>query len=199
MTVMVSAGYDALMIANRFQQMGERVAIAELHLFAYLSCLLTHYGREDPEFDWSYDFVATPSGAPYAPALDEESQRLRAAGRLIGNGTALGLSAEGARELETLSALSVCEGRTKYLETACTASTLMPLPTINYAVSREPQLRRALQQSATRKLLVSAGIQLLREHFLAVERAIRERSSSSSDLLVPTAVWLEYLVREDRT
>lgn len=169
----------------------------ELHLFSYLACLVSVYDRK-PTDAWSYEFVATPAGAPFAEALAQETDRLRAAGHLLDAGPLLVLSGRGQAELPILGGFSFTRERTPYLEAACSAASLLPLPTVANAVSQEPGLRHALSAEATRHLLGDAELTLVDEQFGAVTEALAERSGERRDLLVPTALWLSYLDASSR-
>jgi hypothetical protein len=186
------AGYDALFVTDALSRFADGAAAVELHLFSYLACLIAVYdGRGSQE--WQYPFVSTPAGAPFAEVLAEEADRLRAAGRLLDAGPLLVLSDLGKSELEALRSFPSAELRTRYLEVACSAATLLPLPTVAHAVSQEPGLRHALSAHAPRQLLGNAELMLVDEEFGAVTEALVERPGEHHDLLVPTTLWLSYL------
>jgi hypothetical protein len=194
----VSAGFDALTITDRLERTEGGAAAAELHAFAYLACLMAFYDHRQPDA-WAYGFSATPAGAPYAAALAEECDRLRAAGRLLDRYEVLVLSEQGRGDLQGMRALRSCAMRERYLEASCAAATLLPLPAISDALSFEPQLQRALKAPATRELLKPVGLALVNQQFRALADALRQRSPNSSDLLVPTTVWLTYLTESGRS
>lgn len=192
MSTRAGAGYDALFVTEALSRFAGGAAAVELHLFSYLACLVSVYG-ERPAEDWLYPFVATPAGAPFAEVLAEETDRLRAAGRLLDEGPLLVLSDDGRAELELFGDFASVRPRTPYLEAACAAASLLPLPTVAHAVSHEPGLRHALSAEASRQLLGDAELMLVDEQFGAVTEALAERSGEHRDLLVPTTLWLSYL------
>lgn len=192
MTTRINAGFDVLAITDRLTRTEMGAAPAELHVLSYLACIISLYDGKDPEH-WSYGFTATPSGAPYAVMLDYECSRLRAAGFMVDRQEVVVLSDRGFREVRELRSFRSLSARERYLEVACAAATLLPLPSVADALSFEPQLQRALKAPSARELFKPVGCLLLREHFRALSEAIRNRSPNSSDLLVPTTVWLRYL------
>lgn len=192
MSSRAGAGFDALFVCARLSRFAGGAAAVELHLFAYLACLVSIYdGREANE--WQYAFVATPAGAPYAETLAQETDRLRAAGRLLDDGLLLVPSELGLRELDLVGDFASARARRPYLEAASAAASLLPLPTVVHAVTQEPGLRHALTAEASRALLGDAELTLVDEQFDAVAGALADRSSEHRDLLVPTTLWLSYL------
>lgn len=192
MSVRAGAGYDALFVTETLSRFAGGAAAVELHLFSYLACLISLYDHRSVE-EWLYPFVATPAGAPFAEVLAQETEQLRAAGLLLDEGPLLVLSEQGQVELELLGGFSSARARTPYLEAACAAASLLPLPTVAHAVSQEPGLRHALGADASRELLGDAELMLVDEQFGAITEALAERSGEHRDLLVPTTLWLSYL------
>jgi hypothetical protein len=192
MSSSVSAAFDALVITDALDRSADGAAAAELHVLAYLACLISFYDNRHPDA-WAYGFSATPAGAPYAHVLAEECDRLRAAGRLLDEGEVLVLSSAGAEDLEALAEFSSCRARLPYVEAACASATLRPLPTVADALAYEPQLQRALDRRAPRQLLTPTGLMLVDGQLRAVARVLGERSPIKRDLLVPTTIWLNYL------
>jgi hypothetical protein len=187
-----SAAFDVLVVIQRLSSAEGGATAGELHVFAYLACLIALYEGREPE-DWTYGFAATPAGAPFATAVFEESARLRAAGLVLDSEDVLVLSNVGHSELALLRALPSMARRERYLEAACASSTLLPLPSVADAVSLEPQLRRALESPSTRELFKPVGREMVARQFRAVSAELRRRSPQTADLLVATTVWLTYL------
>ena len=192
MSSRTGSGHDALYIAKALSVFAGGAAAVELHLFAYLSCLVSIYDGHNAD-QWRYSFVATPAGAPYAEVLAEETDRLRAAGMLLDEGPLLILSERGRELLDSLGNLSSSRVRVPYLEAACAVASVLPLPTVAHAVAAEPGLQSALHATAPRQLLGETELTLVDEQFGAVTEALAERVPDHLDLLVPTALWVSYL------
>lgn len=197
MSVRASAAYDALFVTRELSRFADGAAAVELHLFAYLACLVSIYAQQPAEA-WEYPFVATPAGAPYSEVLAAETDDLRAAGRLIDAGPLLVLSTPGRDEVELLSEFSATRARTPFLEAACAAASLLPLPAVANAVTQEPGLRHALGIDSSRELLGGVQLMLVDEQFAAVTEALAERAVGRQDLLVPATLWLSYLNASSR-
>jgi hypothetical protein len=191
------SGHDALYISKALSAFAGGAAAVELHLFAYLGCLVSIYDGHSAD-QWHYSFVATPAGAPYSEVLAQETDRLRASGMLLDQGPLLVLSGRGKELLGSLSDLSSGRERAPYLEAACAVASVLPLPTVSHAVAAEPGLQNALHASAPRELLGEADLTLVDEQFGAVTEALAERVPERADLLVPTALWLGYLDARSR-
>lgn len=188
----VAAAFDALAVTSALERSAHGAAVAELHIFAYLSCLIGIYNGTTPQL-WQYDFTATPAGAPYAHVLDREVDRLRASGRLLDSGDLLVLSQLGADDLEQLRSFPSLRARAPYVDAACATASLQPLPSIADAIAQEPQLQASLGLHGSRELLSDSGLLLLTRQFSVLKEALAERGPASQDLLVPAAVWLGYL------
>lgn len=198
MSSRTGSGHDALFISTALSRFAGGAAAVELHLFAYLGCLVSIYdGRNASQ--WDYSFVATPAGAPYAEALANETQRLRAAGMLLDRGPLLVPSESGTKMLDSLGHLATSQPRTRYLEAACAAASVLPVPTVAHAVATEPGLHNALDARAPRELLGDAELVLVDEQFAAVTEALAEHVTEPTDLLVPTSLWLAYLDASAKT
>jgi hypothetical protein len=196
-TTRASAGFDALVIVDRLGRTEGGATPAELHVFSYLACLMSLYDGRVPG-EWAYGFAATPSGAPYAVALADECDRLRAAGKLIDRREVLMLTDPGREEVTLFRSLASFSARERYLEASCAAATLLPLPAVADALSLEPQLQQALRAPSARELFKAAGCALLDQHFSALSDTLRQRSPDTSDLLVAVTVWLTYLTISGR-
>jgi hypothetical protein len=192
-----AAGYDALYVCDALSRFAGGAAAVELHLFAYLACLISVYDGRGPQ-EWQYEFVSTPAGAPYAETLAQESDRLRAAGRLLDSGPLLMLSSVGRDDLDAFRQFGSNRARRPHLNAACSAATLLPLPTVAYAITQEPGLRHALSARAPRTLLGDAELLLVDEQFRAVAGALVDQGGEHHDLLVPTSLWLSYLDASSR-
>lgn len=192
MSAQGSAGFDALFITDALSGFAAGAGVVELHLFAYLACLVSIYDGCEAS-DWQYEFVATPAGAPYAAALAAECDRLRATGLLVDQGPLLKLSPLAEADITVIRRFATARARTPYLDAACSAATLLPLPNVTNAIANEPGLQQALRQHGSKELLNQTELMLVDTQFRAVSDALAERPGTHADLLVPTTLWLGYL------
>jgi hypothetical protein len=183
-----TAAFDSLFIASRVEQLADPPTDGELHLFAYLACLLSLL-RGAPASDWGYTFSATHEAAPFSTALIDASDLLVSAGWLHAAPDGVTLSSQGRSELEALAGLTINRRRVVYLEAACSTVLALPLPVLRDAISLEPQLNTAIALAATRPLMTDASIPALHAQFQALETA----TSATGDLMIPAVIWLSYL------
>ena len=188
--------FDALDVCRRLQETLGPVARAEVHLFAYLSCLLALY-RSQPVSEWGYYFAVTPDGYPYSPDLDAALDILISSGDLQTDRDGyLAMSDYGAETLRELNTLGLFQPRTSFLEGACSSVLALPVGSIRDALSQEVGIRNALALSQSRRLPTDVGLNLLYAQFRALSEAI---GVNVDDLLIPAVVWLTYLIKTAST
>jgi hypothetical protein len=185
------AAFDCLFISLRLQGSFGNSAPGEIHLFAYLGCLLSLY-RGRPASDWGYSFAGTRHGSPFSPAIDHALGDLLALGVLSSKGEYVVVGEEGATEYGELRRLSQNALREEYLEGACSSLLALPVGLIRSALSEEPMLRPSIKLGSTRALLVGPGLDVLHQQFQDLSNAI---GVEAHDLLVPATVWLTFLSR----
>src|SRR5437762_1566583 len=108
------ATYDTLFLADRLQKHLHSFAIAEIHLFAYLACLLSLY-RETPLADWGYQFLSTEIGAPYSREIDEAMRELEQRGLLARGDERMTIAGGAVDQLAKLSVLGLYKERVECL------------------------------------------------------------------------------------
>ena len=183
------AAFDCLSIARRLQSSLKNSAPGEIHLFAYLSCLLSLYGGQAAS-SWGYSFAGTQHGSPFSPELNGALEDLLALGLLSSEGQYLMVAQEGTEEYGELRRLSQNLMREKYIEAACSSLLSLPVGLIRSALSEEPMLRPSSKLGSTRALLVGPGLELLHQQFRDLSNAV---GVDTRDLLVPATVWLTFL------
>ena len=186
-----SAAFDSLYVGLYLQKVLRNFAEAEVHLFAYLGCLLSLY-RKQPVSDWGYGFSGTRNGAPFSVELNESLAALKSAGMLRTEGDFLQLTETGKTECQALSNLSINQERIDCLEGACGCLLTMPVGVVRNALFQEPMLKPAVRLNDARPLLEGPGLSLIYEQFSELSNAI---GVNASDLLLPATVWLTYLSR----
>jgi hypothetical protein len=183
-----TAYFDALYISMRLQTLLGSVFTGELHLIAYLSCLLGLY-ESHPISDWGYGFTGTTEGAPYSPAITAASDHMERSGTILRRNQIAFVSDRGVAECELLSSMHSNTTRQRYLEGACSSLLTLPIGIVREALSREPELRSMSIHRTARQLLQGPGLESLYRQF----ELLRSVLDHSSDILAPAMVWLTYL------
>jgi hypothetical protein len=183
------AYYDTLAITAKLQEHLDRTALSELHLFAYLACLLALY-RGKPVSDWGYGFVATENGSPFSPELGSAVRRVVAQGLVVEFEQYLTINAAGREEHAILQQLSQYNARDEFIEAACSSVLAVPLGVIKSAVSTDHDMKIALQLHDTRRLLSDPALERLHATF---EALTEEVGIDVKDLIVPAVVWISFL------
>lgn len=183
-----TAAFDTLALTALLEPTFGNIMFSEIHLFSYLSCLLSLYkGR--PVSEWGYNFAATKEGSPFSPQLASAIEQLSAAGLLTG-APALRLSEIGRSEYQFLRTLSIAS-REVYLSSASASILALPVGGIRTALSQEPALRRVSSLTTTRQLLDNADTYALYDQFQVLSEAI---GPNIHELMIPAIVWLTYLL-----
>lgn len=185
------AAFDCLYVGRYLESLLQNFAEAEVHLLAYLGCLLSLY-RSRPISDWRYGFSGTRNGAPFSVELNSSISVLKSAGCIDAKGDYLTLTQEGRVECSELSNLLIYKDRMECLEGACSCLLTMPVGAVRDALFHEPMLKPSVSLSDPRPLLEGPGLTLLYDQFSELSNAI---GIHTSDLLVPATVWLTYLSR----
>lgn len=194
MSEVALASFDVLELTDQLTATSEGASEGELHMLAYLGCLLAVFDEHHPSW-WGYGFTATRTGTPFAIAIRQAVQDSVRAGFLVLEERVLTLSERGGQELQSLRPLILNRRRERYLEAAAATALTMPLPAMSDALSYEPGLRGALRFMRTKALLDETGITLLEAQFEQLGEALRG-SEGRDDLLVPSVVWLTFLARQ---
>ncbi|HAM21606.1 MAG TPA: hypothetical protein DCQ04_04900 [Actinobacteria bacterium] len=185
------AYFDALSICDRLQPILGQVATSEVHLIAYLSCLLALY-RGRAVGNWGYKFAVTKEGYPYSPDVQAAVDTLLHQGVLVADADSfLMVTRSGTEELALLRSLGAFRERDEYINGACGSTLALPTGTIRDAVAHAPDVRGALRMGQTRLLLTQSGQNLLYDQFAALSQAV---GIDVADLMVPAVVWLIYLL-----
>lgn len=183
------AYYDTLAIVSRISRHFQGTAISEVHLFSYLACLLALY-RGQPVADWGYGFVATETGSPFSPEVDEALISLAADGLVTEIERYISLGAGGEEEYTALGELSQYRSREEFLEAACSCVLAIPIGVIRSAVTTDHDMKTARQFQDTRRLLSDPALEKLHSAFQALSEEI---GIGVQDLIVPAVVWLKFL------
>lgn len=184
------AAFDSLYLVGHLTAGSPKITLPELHVFAYLACLLAVYdGR--PVATWGYEFVATENTAPFSKDLLEATESLTSAGLFYGESKLYSLSDDGIQELSNWEKLRRFSDRRRYLRAATDTATALPVNAVAEGISHEPQISLANALNSPRPLLDDAGRTALHSHFEALEKAL---GRNVSDLIVPAIIWVTFLL-----
>jgi hypothetical protein len=187
------ATFDCLFMAARLQRDSGTFTASELHLFAYLACLLWLYRRRATA-DWGYSFVSTDLGAPFSIDIDGVIRELQSRGYLVRVQERLRTSNTADQQLNVFLGLTLNAERIECLHAACSSTSALSVGMVGSALAQEPELRRARAMPNNRPLLEDTAQSQLYEHFDALHRALNKEDI---DLRVPAVVWLSALYRSD--
>jgi hypothetical protein len=183
------ATFDVLRMVRNLDGALGGVAQGEVHLFAYLSCLLILY-RGRPVSDWGYTFVNTEWGTPFSRDIAQALDELAGFGLLLKADVLYRINEEGAELCAGLSTLDQNAERIPFLDAACASALAISAGTIREALQVEPSLSMARTRGRADMLLSGPATHLLYDQFADLSAVI---GVQVSDLLVPSVVWLTYL------
>lgn len=188
-----NATFDCLYITHALEAEYEGATQPEFHAISYLACLLSVY-RGRPAASWGYEFVANGAQSPFSEALLDAQAVLVGVGALKNSaGDRFGLTSTGVSRLSQLARMHQFESRQIFLRGAVDAAHAMPLPALQSAVRREPQLALASMLSVPQRLLDEVGLGPLHRDF----EALAGQFSDLGDLVVPAVVWLSFLLQQE--
>jgi hypothetical protein len=188
-----NATFDCLLVAQRLQAQGAAYTGPELHLFAYLACLLWLY-QKNIVTDWGYSFVGTELGAPYSQEIDSALKELLGRGFFRRIHDRLGLTKLAETTLDEFTNLEMNRERAECLNAACASIAAFSLGMVTSALSQEPDLSRAKALPSNRLLLEDAAQSQLYVQFEALRSNLDPRTT---DLRLPAVVWLSALYRSN--
>jgi hypothetical protein len=187
--------FDAIAIVARLENSLERVLPSEVHLIAYLSCLLFLYSGQ-PVADWGYEFASTVEGSPFSVGLEEALTELRSSGDLSMIESGYTSTSYGKEEYKILRTVHGNARRDVYIAGACASVLALPIAVVRSAMSQEPAMRRVSSLRAARHLLEEVDLAALYDQFSALFEALGEQKL---DLMVPAVAWLNYLIKTARS
>jgi hypothetical protein len=182
------ATFDGLAIVGHLEKPLRGVTNSEVHLLAYLACLLA-VSRGRPVSDWNYRFVRSSWGAPYSPDIEAALEEARTGALLEGEEMSR-LTGEGREFLDFLYGRSQHAWRSPYLAGATGSALAIPPGIIRDALRQEPGLRATELHLGAQPLLDKGSLTMLHEHFRALSEAI---GPNLTDLMIPSVIWIRYL------
>jgi hypothetical protein len=192
--VVPEALYDTLVLVEgrglSLEPSGRLVTTAEIHLFAFMACLLALYDSK-PVADWGYVFVRPLSGGPFAAEIDAAVEHGLSAGLIHGGREEVSLGETGAQLLSGMRNLLRFRDRGQYLNAAWKAGLTNPPAMIRAAFKDGLGIPDAVAR-ARHVLPTTPTLAVLYEHFGALRSAIPANVESK---LIPALLWLSYLQR----
>jgi hypothetical protein len=162
----------------------------EVHLFAYLACLLSLYRRQ-PSAAWGYAFVRTKSGLPFTDSISFALNALVRSGLVeISRDDGYLITSGGRAALHQFGTFGLMRERVEFIRAACDAAITIPPTTIRRALGAEPGLTVAANRSLYMALGSEGAREALYEQFKILHRVL---GLDVASLLIPAMAWLTYL------
>src|ERR1017187_498846 len=136
--------FDCLFMADCIRRESGEFTTPELHLFAYLACLLWLYRRR-PISDWGYSFAGTYLGAPYSRDLDGAITMLIDRGYFSKIKDRLRTTDSAQDQLSVFSGLTMNQFREECLLASCSSMAALSAGMVCNALTQEPDLRRSIE------------------------------------------------------
>ena len=157
------ASFDILFITEELSLKLGTATVGEIHLFAYLGCLLSLF-KGQPVADWDYSFAGLESGSPFSPELQQAYTELERAGFVSSTDSNVTVTELGKQQIEIFNSLKIFVSRKSYLSAACASLLSFPVGMVRNAMSMEPGLRPVFSVGGIRPLLALASLEQLHEH-----------------------------------
>lgn len=164
------------------------VSVIEMHLFAYLGCILALFGGR-PAAEWGYRFALTKDGFPFSPKFEEARHTVVDRGLLVvhPDATVSGNEPDLLKEVGLLMELASFSQRRDWFKTATECTLALPLGSIRYALENLPSIRAATRLNQNHPLLQQSEVDQLYEEYAFISGALEE---NSVDPLSPAVIWL---------
>ena len=179
--------FDVLYLTDRISGRS-RTSIPEIHLFSYLSCLLSLY-KGIPVSEWGYSFAYTERGFPYGKDLSEALDHMIRIGHISDLASGYVLSDTGNSILDTLTKIELYEPRITLLHGATSALSVLPLGMIRLALSHQLDIGMSRSSSGGRMLLNNTAMDDLYDQFEILSDAL---GKETQDIMIPAATWLGF-------
>lgn len=191
------AFFDCLATGKYLQHQLGDVNRTEIHMFAYLSCLLFLY-QGNPVSMWNYQFATTHYGSPFSSELEDSIDFAKSVGFLSASDKQqeepdyLQISKLGMHEFNKLKELRSNLLRHKCIDAACATLLSVPIGSIRTSLNQEPHLKSALRLQDSRMLLQDQGphLESLYEQFKVISQSI---GIDPENLVIPSVIWLTFL------
>ena len=182
------AHFDTVAIIGSAPRSVAPVAIIELHLYAYLACILGLF-KGNPAGAWGYGFTVTPEGFPFSFELESSRAFISSRGWIEedGRGTMTARGDTLKVELDRLAGLRMFSDRYEALRAATRCAVALPVGAIRGAINRSPGMVEPLALGQAQALLREGDVGLIHDECRAIELALGDKSVG---LLSPAVLWL---------
>jgi len=181
-----NAYYDCLAICANLEKYMGNASLTEIHLFAYLSCLLSLF-KEHPVSMWGYSFSVTSTSYPYSVDIDEEIVNLVNSDCLYRDNNFLKVTELGKEQYKVLSSLSQYAERELFIKGSCSTTLALPVGFVRKAVSQESEITNAVALDQRSLLLGEGAINDIHRQFSTLSSII---GVDTKEMIVPSVLWL---------
>lgn len=186
--MVASAFFDVIAISTKLNTFIGGCSSPEIHLFAYLACLLTLFDRE-PISNWGYGFIVTENGNPFGLEIEKGVNLNVSRGNLEEVDGLYTLTKRGKGEYSLLSSLGNFVRREKYLEGSCSSLAPLPLGYVRQGIKSDEAIRSAIKLEQTNLLFTEASLSIMYTEFAEILDVI---GSKTSNLIIPSSIWLSH-------
>ena len=193
--LMSNAHTDVVMLVGDAPRSISPMSVPELHLYAYLGCLLALLDGV-PVADWGYRFTVTREGMPFSADLETARDRAIRRGVIVLKEWRL-IEQGGERfeeEFKLYCELAQSARRRPWLRAAVQCGLALPVGAIRDAVNRSPGVMEGLRDGRARVLFDYDDVESLYVEFETVRKVLGE---SGGQLLQPAILWLSARVLRD--
>lgn len=183
------ACFDALSIIKNLVPVLQGIGQLEIQRSAYLACLLAIYDGK-PLADWGYRFAKTAYGTPFSSEINDALEIFTDKGIVVEKEGKFELSEYGLSFYNAISKMVDLNRRSKYTETACDSTLLIPPSILSEGIDNEPTMKRALQKETGGGLLQGSSLQLLYDQFAMLSKVV---DRDDKDLLTPSVIWISFI------
>ena len=183
-----NAHTDVVMLVGDAPRSVSPISVPELHLYAYLGCLLALFDGV-PVADWGYRFTVTREGIPFSADLETARDGAVQRGVILLQERIL-VKQGGERfdeEFKLYCELEQSARRRDWLRAAVQCALALPVGAIRDAVNRSPGVAEGLRDGHARVLFDYDDVESLYEEFETVRKVLGE---NAGQLLQPAILWL---------
>lgn len=190
-----NAHTDVVMLIGEAPRSVSPMSVPELHLYAYLGCLLALL-EGVPVADWGYRFTVTREGIPFSADLETARDSAVQRGVILLQERKL-IERGGERfdeDFKLYCELEQSARRRAWLRAAVQCALALPVGAIRDAVNRSPGVAEGLHEGRARVLFDYDDVESLYEEFETIRKMLGVKASL---MLQPAILWLSARVLRD--